>query len=86
MRRTSLITILVYPFFTDSLRIAILEIFINNKDSLLQNQFAHIYELKTIIKDTKNLQLKQKIIIKDTKGEMILTHSIYSRNIHIRNK
>ena len=86
MRRTSFITILVYSFFTDSLCITILEKFFNNNDSALQSQFVHVYELKTIIKDTENVQLKQKIIIKDTKDKIILTRTIRSINIHIWNE
>ena len=86
VRSTSFITILVYPFFTDSLCITILEVFFNSKDSVLRSQLVHVYGLKTIIKDTENLQLKQKIIIKDTKDKMISTHSIQSINIYIRNE
>ena len=49
------------------------------QDSVLQSQFVYVYGLKTIIKDTENLQSKQQIIIKDTTDKMILTHSIQSK-------
>ena len=88
MRRTSFIIILVYPFFPDYLCIAVLEIFFNNKQFVLQSQFVRVCEQKTTIIDTKKPAIKTTNHYKKHKRQddfhlqhLIIKHS-YSERIN----